>query len=394
MVNFIGSSSAFEQHMGSHVLEEIEELLPEIIRLAPEIERARALPEDLNRKLGKAGAFRMMLPKSVGGEGLHPLAALRVLETVAYADVSTAWTLLVAYGFNMVLGKFSPEVTGKLFANGPDVLFRGALAPQGTVTRKDGGYVLSGRWTLSSANYDYSWIASGALLMENGSPRMLASGMPDMRACLTPADSATYLDTWDSVGLCGSSSHDYVIKEVFVPESMAVNLFENVSGWTDPPLHRMPFEIITGPTHSAVCLGAAQAALDDLLAIGRTKKPAFNKLKLAEDPVFTYRLGELAGRLAIIRDGVYSDQLRIYDLANSERAPCAADTSKTAVVTSFAHKECMSIIEECLELSGSTGVYRKSPLQRRWRDVRAVCAHAGGRGLAATRNQLLGAALL
>lgn len=49
------------------VLANIEALAPEISARAADIETARRLPRDLADKLSATGAFRMLVPKDLGG---------------------------------------------------------------------------------------------------------------------------------------------------------------------------------------------------------------------------------------------------------------------------------------------------------------------------------------
>src|SRR5271169_3883680 len=98
----------------SATLERVRNLIPEIADCADEIERERRVPAGLNLKLMNAGAYRMALPHKYGGEDLAPLQSLRVLEELAHADGSVAWTAMVAFGFNVIFGRFSPAVVDRL----------------------------------------------------------------------------------------------------------------------------------------------------------------------------------------------------------------------------------------------------------------------------------------
>ena len=72
----------------TNVLAAIQELTPVIRARAAEIEAARRLPADLAAALAAAGAFRMAVPRDVGGLELEPDAMLRVIEAAGNADAS------------------------------------------------------------------------------------------------------------------------------------------------------------------------------------------------------------------------------------------------------------------------------------------------------------------
>lgn len=357
----------------SSTLTAVGKLIPEIEARADEIEQQRRVPADLNDQLMKAGAYRMAIPRKYGGVELEPLQSMRVLEELAHADGSVAWTAMVAFGFNILFGRFSPPVVDKLLGSGP-ALGRGALAPLGTAQPSDGGYIINGRWPLASGTYDYHWVAAGCLVMENGRPKIGPDGRPAYRMALLPKEQAEFLDTWYSVGLCGSDSTDFIIRDRFVPEAFTTDFFAAPSAY-DSILHRLPFLIVTGPTHCGVCLGLTQGAIDDLSELARHKRPAFSPTPQREDPIFQYRFGELAVRLAAARAYAQSAAGWSWQKAQSGE-PCGpSDVLKIQTMAAYVHHECVDIIDQAFTLAGSTPVYRSHLLQRRWRDIKCVASH-------------------
>lgn len=363
----------------SILLDRILALSPEIAARSEEAERNRAVPPDLVGRLREAGLFRLMVPKSLGGEELSLLQAVRVIEALARADGSAGWNAMVIFGYNVAVGRFPREAFERVFANGPDVVMRGALAPLGKARATEGGYLIAGQWPFASGSYDPEWIVASGRVYENGLPSSLPSGEPKMVMALLPAEAARFLDTWDTVGLCGSTSHDFVVEETLVREGYIGNLFDpSAPSQYDTPLLRLPFRALTGPTHSAVVVGIAQGALDDIIELSRTKRGAFNPgLLLAEDPVFRHRIGQLSSRLATVRGTLDRMVLQIEQRAASSAATSLFDSAEASALVSFAHSECVAIVDEIFALGGSAAIYRSSPIQRRWRDVRCATQHVG-----------------
>ena len=96
---------AFEPADESFVLHRVREIVPEIEARADEIERGATVPLDLLDRLEEAGAFRICLPAMFGGEGLSIVEAAEVIETVAAADASVAWHLMVAAGTQIITSR-------------------------------------------------------------------------------------------------------------------------------------------------------------------------------------------------------------------------------------------------------------------------------------------------
>jgi alkylation response protein AidB-like acyl-CoA dehydrogenase len=358
----------------SKVLDAMRAILPDIEAAAEETERNRGLDGDLLVRMQAAGLFRMMIPKARGGEEMTPLQVLRVVEELSRADASAGWTAMVANGFNAILGLFPVEAIDEMLANGPDLRMRGALAPKGRLVEVDGGYLISGQWPFGSGSYQYDWVVGSGLVFDGPAPRMV-DGQPVIMLAAVRPDEAKFLDTWNSVGMRGSSSHDFVLDDVFVPAHRVANMMGQ-SNLTSP-VHRLPFPVITTGQHTAISTGCAMAALADLGKLARTKRPAFKPdQKLVDDPVFANRFGELVARLDGLRS--YADAIMddTWELACSDYPITPGDGARARSMCAKVSLDCVDLVNEAMTLAGSTIVYSDHPMQRRWRDVRVAAQHA------------------
>ena len=358
----------------------VRKLLTEIAELAPQGEADRILDSGLVDKMDDAGIFRMMVPKEYGGDGLNPLQVNAVIEELATADAAAGWTAMVAVGFNVVMSQYPKETVEALYANGPNVRMRGAVAPTGKAVKVEGGYRLSGRWPFGSGPFKPEWMFGGAMLIEDGKPVMTPRG-PKTCLALVPAEHFEFFDTWHTVGLCATDSRDFAVDDVFVPDSHVTELFnfEKPTHYEDN-LFNLSFPLIAGPTHSAVCLGILKATLAELAELSKTKKSAFNPGQiLAESPIFQFQLAELSVRYASL-DALHVQQLQGLDsLANgNEQFNPAFHIPRAASWVGYIHQETTQIMNQVVELAGSAPVYSKSPLQKRWRDARIVAQHNAG----------------
>ena len=80
------------------------------------------------------------------------------------------------------------------------------------------------------------------------------------------------IDTWDTIGLPATGSHDVEVVEVFVPgrRTFPLPLPEPVA---DGALFRFPLVGLFSIGIAACTLGIAQAAIDDVVGLARTKTP-------------------------------------------------------------------------------------------------------------------------
>ena len=70
-----------------------QKLVPRVAAAVDHIDRERELPSDLFIELADKGFFSLLVPQSLGGAEIDYLEHLRIIETFAYVDASTAWCI-------------------------------------------------------------------------------------------------------------------------------------------------------------------------------------------------------------------------------------------------------------------------------------------------------------
>ena len=92
---------------------------PEIAAAADEIERARRLTPAIVEQLHKAGLFRLLLPRSLGGAEAPPQVLIGVLEELGRQDGSVAWCVSIANSTALIAAFLDPEPARQIFADHP-----------------------------------------------------------------------------------------------------------------------------------------------------------------------------------------------------------------------------------------------------------------------------------
>ena len=146
---------------------------------------------------------------------------------------------------------------------------------------EDGGYTVSGRWRFGSGVQHCDWLMGGSLVEEGEGLREAPSGAPDIRFMLFPASEVEVHDTWNVSGLRGTGSHDFSLDSLRVPEEHSASLITD-SPRSDGPLYAFPVFGLLALSISAVGLGIARAAIEDLAELATAKKPAGSTRTLAE----------------------------------------------------------------------------------------------------------------
>jgi len=120
------------------------------------IESSRRLPEDLAHDLAQAGFFRIFLPAAYGGLDLTPMDGIAVIEELAKADASVAWCVWNG-NTHWTAAQLSAEAA-RAIHDDPDVITANSTRPSGQAHVVDGGFRLTGRWSLVSGCELAKWM--------------------------------------------------------------------------------------------------------------------------------------------------------------------------------------------------------------------------------------------
>src|SRR5215831_18041510 len=175
---------------------------PRILAERDRIETGRRLPEELAKDLAHAGLFRIFLPAAYGGLDLTPLEAIDVYEELARADASVAWCVWNG-NVHWTTARLPKEVGLEIFSD-PTMILANSTRPSGRAILVDGGYRVSGRWSLVSGCQLSAWFILLCVVHEDGQARSTRAGTPEYRFMLCPASDCHIIDTWTVSGLRGT----------------------------------------------------------------------------------------------------------------------------------------------------------------------------------------------
>ncbi len=169
---------------------------------------AGELAGDVVDALHEHGMFGMWVPEPLGGAELDPLSSLRVIQTLAEADPSTAWVVMAASLATGTGGAYlADEAVAEMFGGDRFPVVAGQGTRPGTAVRDGDGYRLSGSWSFASGIKHAQWIHTLGIVEETGQPLIF----------VLPVERAELVDNWDVLGLRATGSIDYVIDDVYVP---------------------------------------------------------------------------------------------------------------------------------------------------------------------------------
>ena len=353
-------------------------LLPALRERAPHIERLRRIPDETFHAFQEAGLFRALQPKRYGGYELDPGVFFQAGIDIGTVCGSSAWILTVVGVHNWQLALFPPQAQEDVWGADSSAQISSALAPTGTVERVDGGFRLRGRWSFSSGCDFCQWVVLGGTVppTHEGEP-------PDVRTFLLPRRDYTIDDNWHVIGLCGTGSKDIVVEEAFVPAYRTHSYLDMFylrnpgTAVNTAPLYRLPFGLVFPYALVAPAIGVALGALQAFRDHTRARVSPRDKSMLAEDPFVQFRLADAAADVDAAHDRLQRNFEAMMCLARAGQEIPLESRARYRWDAAKAITWCVQAVDRLFEASGGRAIFLQHPIQRAWRDVHAIRAHAG-----------------
>jgi alkylation response protein AidB-like acyl-CoA dehydrogenase len=312
--------------------------------------------------LKSAGLVEAGVPKELGGGGAGIDELATMLRTLAYHCGSTAlafsmhthqvaipawrWSNQKVAAVEPLLKRVAAERIVLLSSGGSDW-----IAGSGKAEKVEGGYKITARKIFSSGAPAGDLMMTGAIYEEEGKPPMvLHFGVP------MNSPKVNVLDTWRTLGMRSTGSHDVMIDGHVVPDA-AVSLSRKAGEWH--PLFQI-IATIAFPLIYSVYLGVAESARDIALDLARHKR--------------SHHALELAGRMDTELAGARLACDFMLD-AIRKSAPSAQTVNQVMTGKELVTRHAIATVELAMELAGGAGFYRAAGLERRFRDIQAARYH-------------------
>jgi alkylation response protein AidB-like acyl-CoA dehydrogenase len=351
---------------------QIERTASEIARIASELagesDRARRLPDQVVAALSECGLLRGGAPREVDALELPPATALRCAEQLAKGDASAGWCVSIQITSSLLVAYLPPEAREELFGSGRGIA-AGVWAPRGKGRQVDGGIVVSGRWAFCSGITHADLMFAGCLIDGGAS----ADGRPRPSIVTLPKADLEVIDTWHTLGLRGTGSHDVVADEVFVPAARVFSLFDGPV--LDRPLYRFPAFGFFALSVAAPALGNARAAIDALVELAAGKVGLGSSRTLAERAPTQAAVAAAESSLSAARALYYEAIEAAWQDAQGAAPVSLARRNELRLAATHAVRTSAEVARSMYDLAGGSAIYDDSPLQRHFRDAHTATAH-------------------
>ncbi len=358
----------------------VHDMAPALAAAGAEIDRRRELPDSIVDALIERGLFRLLLPRSLGGAELLPAQYVPIIEDLARIDASTAWCVNQNSGCSMTSAHLAPEVAREIFG-GPRGMLAWGPGP-GEARMAPGGYRVTATWAFASGSHHASWLGCHVPVIEaDGGAQQHPDGTPVVRTMLFPKSATKFTDIWHTIGLRGTGSDQYSVKDLFVPEAYSLDVLSRRG--TAPRevglLYCFSSLTLYAVGFAGVALGIARSMLGDFIVLARDKIPRGARKTMRDNNVTQAQVGQAEARLSSAR-GWLLHSLEDITEAVAERGHITLDERMTIrLAATFAIHTSLEVVDILYQAAGATAIFDENPFERRFRDIHSVAQQLQGR---------------
>ena len=353
------------------VVETAKSLKPAIMANRDVTETSRRLAPKIVDALKSSGLCRMGLPKELGGLNDNPVLALKVYEELASAEASVAWVVWNNH-LACTFGRFlSDAVRQEIFGN-QQHLFANSTRPEGVARVVDGGYSVTGKWTLVSGCELSDWFALRCIVQEGEETPALGPGTK-LRLLFLPRSEVSIVDTWHVGGLRGTGSHDITISDTFVPAERSVSFDE--PDQVCNAYSALPIGCMNAAGCGAMALGVAQAATDALIEVGQSRVTPGKSPDLRDRQRVQSSVAESLISLQAARDCLHHCVEKLWKQVSVQEP--ISDDLLAGIWSSAVHATttARASMTDTYAVAGTISLYSATPIERAHRDLHALLQH-------------------
>ncbi len=351
-----------------------QELARDFSGRAEQHDREGSFPFENFEELREAGFLKLTVPQSHGGYEVPLSLFLRTQEELASGDGSTALAL------NMHQIRFGSEREAHTYpARWFDEMCRGAVEegalsntaateeglgspagggiPETLAVAHEGGWTINGRKTFTTMAPVLQYIILSARISSTSDRPEIGTFM------VRPTDEGvTVEETWDSLGMRATGSHDLVLTNVRLPGDRL--MVRRTHGQPDPRGASGQTWFALGV--AATTIGVARAAREYAVEFARTRTP------LGNAPI-----RELPGvrmRIARIDLLIHRSRALVYDAARaweSREADGTLPVDRVVMAKVETLNACIEAVDIAMRVVGGVSLLKKRQVERCYRDVRA-----------------------
>lgn len=355
-------------------LEAARALAPALRARAEACRKLRRVPDETMADYDRLGFIRLAQPRRYGGYEMGWDLLCEITQILAAACGSQAWIARIMADHAQMVATFPSEAQDDVWAGNHLAHVAAAFDPVGRAHPVDGGFRFSGRHGFSSGIDHAQWLICGGHIVRDGA-------LDGPHFFLVPRSDVAVIDDWHTVGLEGTGSKSFEVKDAFVPAHRFLNgALARVGKGPGAavnlaPVYRTPRGGITSTGFAALAVGMARGVFEEWLAYTAPRKS--RGIVVAEQPgtqmtaarataeidaAEALYLGTIRRAMHVLGEG---GTLTEFDLATARRN------------VAFACKLALKAGTRLFNAGGGRALFAGQGLERQYRNLLGAVSHHG-----------------
>src|SRR5215813_5406642 len=353
------------------LLRRAEALVPIVQERAAACEQFRRCPDETIQDFLDNELLRICQPARYGGFEYGYEVLCEVSQTLARGCGSQAWVHMVLTDNILKLASYSEQAQEDVWSKDTTAKLSNCVTPVGKGRPADGGVIWSGRHTFSSGVDHAQWVMAAGVI-DHGDRKQACS-------VLVPRSDITIIDDWDVIGLIGTGSKTFEIKEAFVPAHRILDKKASDEGNAPgahlyaAPVFHMPRGGPSSASFAAVAVGIAEGMLEAYYQYTRPRKSRGEPWAAMAGVQITAATAACEIEAAV---RMYQGALR-EAMGVLERKEPFTKLRQVAGKRNMAYAAQLSIqaVQRLYNDAGGRVLFTDNELQRKFRDCHAAAAH-------------------
>ena len=371
--------------MGQALVETSEDVLMERVDQVEGVIGEHRAWQEANRRMAPevfdalraAGLWGIFKPVELGGIECDPVKALKVFEKMTEVEPSVGWAVANQAGID-IFGVVLPGEGAKEVYADPGRPVAGGWFPPGQATPVEGGYRVTGRWAFASTCHYAQYLTGMTMVVDGGESRTGPDGAPVLMVVFFPPEEAEIIDTWHTMGMRGTGSHDVSVHEIFVPDRHTWVLSPIAVDRSGPFRSRLynAFPWLSFSCLGPVALGIGQAAIDGLIDLAGGKTPNYTATSLRNREVAQANVARAQATIGAARAYLHQAVETVHRAAQAGRRPTLQEGVQVQLATCNALETCSRVINLVHDTVGTSGIRQEHRFEQLYRDGRTISQHA------------------
>ncbi len=364
--------------LATDLIETARKFAPAITASRDHMDVECQLPTKLANEMAEQGLFGLYVPKELGGPETDPITAFHVVEEIAQADGSAGWCVFNGAAVSAAVARISPKAVREIFGDPPIVLGSGSARAGGTAKVTDGGYIVSGRWNFLSGIDHSIALFVACRVVDDAGPVLYDDGAQMMRTVVLPVAKGEVLNTWTTMGMRGTASHDAEYHEVFVPHDHTYTRGDpsHYDGALYTPAQS---SIVFGWTLSAAnTLGMARGAMNTFVDLATDSGSTDSPTLLRDRQQIKIVVGECEAMIDSARRYVLDTASTLWEAQVNGDPDLSEKSMRTRLAITHAIRQSIAVADKLFSAAGTNSIHRSVGLERYFRDLHVHGQHISG----------------